>query len=228
MRRRTIGLFGKIAMGLGVVCAAVGPVRAAEEVNPFREFRVTLAFSETPRARFDNVSNNINPALRWLVVRVDYIPEDAVKARFRSGYLDNVEMTAEVLARSADENKRAVLFTGKVHFWTMPFNGKKRRFLFAVPPQLLDRYMPVNGLRNPANFFARVTLTGPGNIRLARAYSVNKKYKIDPAPAFAQATGAAGKSAALITVENGLFPQPETPWGLVDMDFHDVVRKDPK
>ncbi len=217
---RVLGRLGWTAILLLAFTAAVW----GAEREYFKNLEVLLKLQDAPRVSFDNVGNS-SGGTRWLVVQVSYTPE---KPGSGTGFLDDVTLEGAVLVETTNPAGRPILalFTGKTRFWTMALDGRRREALFAIPPQLLNRYVP-GGVRRMDVFLARVRLVAPGNVLLGEAYSTNRKLKdAQQTQALFARTTASGSS--VLRVEGGLYSQEQTPWAMVDLDLRDPIRPESK
>ncbi len=209
-----------IIAALGLFCA--GAYAQANRLE-FSKLSATSEFLPTPVLRFENYdSETAKSNQQWLAIRANYTPSkvSGVSGTF---WLDNVRMEVEVMFSASYQGKPVMAYTtGRVDFWSIPFDGKKHTAMMLVPPQVLQRYSESNGGNyKKIKTYVRVTFVNSSNNSiLGRIVGGNEKANVINA-AFEQISSPVSPALKL---PNLILPVEKTPWALIDIDSYDLTK----
>ncbi len=208
--------------------AAIG--FAAPKAVEFGGMEVQLKVLPAPVVEFrsktslhGNVSNKANR--EWIAIIVSFVPgvgkKGHVKA-LRGGWVDDVTLDVAVevpMDGSGGRQKTAGLFTGSCKFWSIPLDGKPHTALMFIAPQLLDRYLPLNGGKYTEKLFrAQAIFRASDGAELGSAYFNFNDTPKKQALYFATL-------ASETVIKDAVFPREKTPWALIAPGNYDLVKE---
>jgi hypothetical protein len=171
----------------------------------------------------------------WLVISVNFTPgvssEKGARAKVEKlvgGWADGVVMNVCVAFPSG---KKAYGFmTGRTVFQSLPLNARPRTAIMLIPPQTLDRYLPLRGssgmevIANKRDFIVEVVFLDRKGKELGRGYYGNllgRKLDEQIAKFEALKDGKRGSE-----IKGVILSKDKTPWAFVNYDSYDLIKTD--
>ncbi len=243
-RLATIGVF---ALASFVLCGA--PQQEEPQMGKIRVYT-----AKESQLRLKTQTSRPHPGKtkltndHWLSVYVYFSPGfakpgnvrkdgGAKSVRARAGaWADGIKMRVRILYPlefQGDRNKRVFgVLAGTTMFWTLPLDGKERVAFMMVPPQLLDRYLPLRSSSPGAKevsagkneFMVEAAFFDQQGNELGYGYhnlSINTKGHKDVPEAFEAVCNRAPKASV---IEDAVWSKDRTPWGALDFCDYDLVR----
>ena len=153
----------------------------------------------------------------WLLIYIDYSPRFSGK----NDWLDDVRLDCQVAVPGVGRAQDWVIFQGKTTFWTMYADGRGRTALMAIPPQLLDRYLPAGKRLQTGALVAKVVFTAANGKPIGIDYICPNTANVAAAAKYFDEIE---KKLSTIKVTGGIFHRDMTPWKYEKMDQTDLVR----
>ncbi len=156
---------------------------------------------------------------KWLLIRVEYYPQGK-----RDSWIDDVTLSMRAVCTGQSGGKRVTcVFSGETKFWAIPMDGRKHTAVMMIPPQLLDRYLPVSGSGSKAGtstFAVQVLFLDKNGKAFAEGY-----YPRVTDPEVAKTSFAALlEQKPLLEIPNSIWPRNKTPWHYQSIDDMDLIK----
>ena len=172
---------------------------------------------------------------QWLVVSVVFTPgvslDEGPKAKIEKlvgGWADGVTMNVCVAFESG--KKMYGFMTGKTVFQSLPLNASPRTAIMLIPPQTLDRYLPLRGssglevVGNKRLFQVEVVFNDRKGRELGRGYygdRLGRKLEDQMNNFDSLRDGRKGSE-----IKGVILSKDKTPWAFVNYDSYDLIKSD--
>ena len=225
------------ALWLSLTLAAT--VFAAPEEIAFSRVDVSVKLEKTPKIEFNSIGsptygNNKGKVqnANWVVVVVEYTPgylpagkkvNPKVVAKAREGaWIDDVTLDVDVEI-PGERDKKTVL-SGRTEFWTVQLDGRNHVALMLVPPQILERYLPLKGRSEQTVRLADIKVQAIFRNKEGKELGVgyfNCPRKLEDAADYFQQSLAASN-----VIKGAVMPRHKTPWLYHQIDNYDLLKID--
>ena len=171
----------------------------------------------------------------WLVISVNFTPgvsaDKGPKAKIEKlvgGWADGVVM--DVCAAFPSGKKVYGFMTGRTVFQSLPLNASPRTAIMLIPPQTLDRYLPLRGssgievIANKRDFQIEVVFSDRKGKELGRGYYGNilgRKLEEQSTKFETLKDGRKGSE-----IKGVILSKDKTPWAFVNYDSYDLIKTD--
>ena len=225
-----------IALLFVAVAASVNTLSAAEREVAFSRIGVRVDMEKTPYIEYKGTKidsykthyKNIN----WAVIVIDYYPgmvragkADSKNAKsVKGGWIDDVTCEVSVeMPMDGNEKKSTGLLTGKCKFWSVALDGKNHTAQMMIPPQILERYMPLRGgaesIARASDFRVQVIFRDSSGNILGEGYC-NLNVKDDQGAAYFD------NLRSGVVIKDAVLPRDKTPWALHCWDRYDLLKSE--
>lgn len=225
-----------IALSFVAAAASVAPLAAAEREVAFSRIGVSVNMEKTPYVEYKGTKidsyKTHSKNTHWAVIVVDYYPgmvragkaDSKIAKSVRGGWIDDVTCEVSVeMPMDGSDKKSTGLLTGKCTLWSVALDGKIHTLLMLIPPQILDRYMPLRGasefVAKASDFRVQVVFRDSNGSVLGEGYC-NLNVKDDQGAAYFD------KLRNGVVIKDAVLPRNKTPWAFHCFDRYDLLKSE--
>ena len=236
----TCGKIRTLAAGLFVLCVSLSLDGAPVPKRPlFGPVGIDLKFLASPRIKTGSYDVTPKGRLslynnRWVAIEITYAPRFDSEgprrrtAKFAGVWLNDVVLGIQVIVRNPTANTRrpvgAALLSTRAEFWSIALDGKDHVFYMYIPPQIIERCMPIRDGRTvnvatAKDFFVCVTFYHKEWGVLAKGYYGAKDRR--PGDEFNELLRTIPSSNVF---HGAILSRARSPWGVNDIDQYDLEK----
>ncbi len=210
-----------MAMTCLVFLVGVGSELSAQEF--FKNVVVKAKWSVDPGFSSPNVPQRADKTLFWLQIDVDYDTVTPKSAKGRTVWLDDVTLKYDVLL-PVRRGSKVVVLSGRVTYWSIALDGKTHHAQAFIHPRFIQRYAPELRQRNSELKDFRIAVTFMVNDSPSGGGVVKPRGKASSKEALGQLRKALNM-ASTKKVRNSIFPRNETPWGILNLNNYELIKR---
>lgn len=215
-RHRTLHFFMFLGILLSPVLLSAEPL-SMNQIFKRSRIRLETALKSPENSTLSGKISTVKFTNPWLLVFVDYAP--SLKAE-KTLWLEDVTLEVQVFIplNQKKKNQNYLVLSGNTAFRFVMVDSRTRTAVMAVPPQILDRYLPVGRKISTGGIKAQALFRNGKNTSHTIYYpaGVNEvKHKNEIEDIL--------KKPATIQVTDGVLPRENTPWQFMNFDQSDLV-----
>lgn len=215
-RHKTLHFFIFLGILLFPVLLSAEPM-SLEQIFKRSKIRLETALKSPGNSTLSGKISTVKFTNPWLLVFVDYAP--SLKAG-KTLWLEDITLEVQVFIplNQKKKNQNYLVLSGNTAFRFVMIDGRLRTAVMAVPPQILDRYLPVGKKISTGTIRAKAFFRSGKNTSRAMYYSsgINEEnLKNELADIL--------KKPTTIQITDGVLPRENTPWQFMNFDQSDLV-----
>ncbi len=184
----------------------------------FENIKITPRWSIRPEFAVNNViTRGTNTQSRWLQIDVDY-----TSVAMKQAWLDDVIIKYDILLPQTSIKK--VVLSGQIQYWSLAMDGEINHAMAFVHPRFLQRYAPglrmkkgdLKDLRILVTFIQNDSTIAMGFYKF-KSKTTLKSVRTE--------IGAALQNRTTFKVKDSVFGRDETPWGVINVDYYELIKR---
>ena len=208
--------FYSLVVGL-FLCFSVSV--SAQQSALFKDLKINARWVYDPGFSSGNVPQyGTKTQLKWLQIDVDY----TAAAMKRASWLNDVTIEYRILLPKS--GRRRVILSGKVEYWAIAMDGESNHAQAFVHPRFLQRYAPGLKLKKKELKDIRITVSFIQNESVVGKGVYKPKSKMS-ATALNRDLQRAMSDRSSIKINNSVFPRNETPWGIINLNYYELIKR---